>query len=457
MATASAPTPQHSVTLPQMLPIICASTLGTAIEWYDFFLYSFFSATVFPRLFFPNLNPVAGAIASFTTNFVGFAARPLGGAFFGWFGDRVGRKATLAATLLLMGMATALIGIMPGYTSIGLAAPILISILRFLQGVGVGGEWGGSVLLSLEYGDNRRRGFWASWPQTGVPIGLAMAALAVLLFEILYPADAFIALGWRIPFLLSIFLILVGLYIRLRILETPSFLRVLEEKRISKVPLIDVFRYNWKEIVLSTLLRSGEQAPFYIFTTFVFSYGAAGFEEIKGSGLHLELSLLYTGIVVAAGVSFITIPTFSYLSDLVGRKRWYLIGTVIMAAIAFPYFLILNTRIPALVILTITLSLGICHAWVYGPQAALIAERFGTKVRYSGASLGYQLASITAGGPAPIIAVTLITAYHSYVPIALYIVIMAVISFISVLLLREYASKAAAEDVDEPAIPDTIV
>jgi len=440
-----------------MLPIICASTLGTAIEWYDFFLYSFFSATVFPRLFFPNLNPVAGAIASFTTNFVGFAARPLGGAFFGWFGDRVGRKATLAATLLLMGMATALIGIMPGYTSIGLAAPILISILRFLQGVGVGGEWGGSVLLSLEYGDNRRRGFWASWPQTGVPIGLAMAALAVLLFEILYPGDAFIALGWRIPFLLSIFLILVGLYIRLRILETPSFLRVLEEKRISKIPLIDVFKYHWKEIILSALLRSGEQAPFYIFTTFVFSYGAVGFEEVKGSGLHLELSLLYTSIVVAAGISFITIPTFSYLSDLVGRKRWYLIGMVIMAAIAFPYFLILGTRIPVLVILTIALSLGICHAWVYGPQAALIAERFGTKVRYSGASLGYQLASITAGGPAPIIAVTLITAYHSYVPVALYIVIMAVISFISVLLLREYTSKAAAEDIDEPTISATIV
>jgi MFS family permease len=279
----------------------------------------------------------------------------------------------------------------------------------------------------------------------------------VLLFEVLYPGDAFIALGWRIPFLLSIFLILVGLYIRLRILETPAFLRVLEEKRISKIPLIDVFKYHWKEIVLSTLLRSGEQAPFYIFTTFVFSYGAVGFEEIKGSGLHLEFSLLYTSIVVAAGVSFITIPTFSYLSDLVGRKRWYLIGTVIMALIAFPYFLILGTRIPALVILTIALSLGICHAWVYGPQAALIAERFGTRVRYSGASLGYQLASITAGGPAPIIAVTLITVYHSYVPIAWYIIIMAVISFISVLLLREYASKAAAEDVDEPAIPDTIV
>src|SRR5437016_7892534 len=215
------------VTVRSMLPILGASTIGTAIEWYDFFLYGFLAATVFPKVFFPTLDPVAGTIASFTTNFVGFAARPIGGAFFGWFGDRVGRKSTLIATLLLMGIATALMGFMPGYTSIGLAAPILISILRFLQGVGVGGEWGGSVLLSLEYGDNRRRGFWASWPQTGVPIGLAMAALAVLLFEILYPGDAFIALGWRIPFLLSILLILVGLYIRLPILETPSFLIVL--------------------------------------------------------------------------------------------------------------------------------------------------------------------------------------------------------------------------------------
>src|SRR5438128_10163859 len=207
---------KEPVSLRTMLPILSASTIGTAIEWYDFFLYGFLAATVFPKLFFPTLDPVAGQIAAFTTNFVGFLARPIGGAFFGWFGDRVGRKSTLIATLLLMGIATALMGLLPGYGQIGLAAPILLALLRFLQGAGVGGEWGGSVLLSLEYGDDRRRGFWASWPQTGVPVGLALAALAVLAFQALFPGAAFTNFGWRIPFLLSFLMILVGLYIRLR-------------------------------------------------------------------------------------------------------------------------------------------------------------------------------------------------------------------------------------------------
>src|SRR6059058_4473910 len=211
------------VTVRSMLPILGASTIGTAIEWYDFFLYGFLAATVFPKLFFPELDPVAGTIAAFTTNFVGFLARPIGGAFFGWFGDRVGRKSTLIATLLLMGIATALMGLLPGYAQIGLAAPILLSVLRFLQGAGVGGEWGGSVLLSLEYGDDRHRGFWASWPQTGVPIGLALSALTILLFKNLFPGDAFSGVGWRIPFLQSSLLMIVGLYIRLRIPETPVF------------------------------------------------------------------------------------------------------------------------------------------------------------------------------------------------------------------------------------------
>src|SRR6266851_6591603 len=255
------------VTIRSMLPILSASTIGTAIEWYDFFLYGFLAATVFPKVFFPTLNPVAGTIASFTTNFVGFLARPIGGAFFGWFGDRVGRKSTLIATLLLMGIATALMGLLPGYAQIGLAAPILLSILRFLQGAGVGGEWGGSVLLSLEYGDDRRRGFWTSWPQTGVPVGLALAAIAVLAFQAIFPGTAFESIGWRIPFFLSVLLILVGLYIRLRLLETPAFARVKQEGRIARDQLLDVIRYNWREIVLSALLRSAEQAPFYIFTT----------------------------------------------------------------------------------------------------------------------------------------------------------------------------------------------
>src|SRR5713101_7999018 len=237
MATDSTRAP---VTVRSMLPILSASTIGTAIEWYDFFLYGFLAATVFAKLFFPELNPVAGTIAAFTTNFVGFLARPIGGAFFGWFGDRVGRKSTLIATLLLMGIATTLMGLLPGYAQIGLAAPLLLSILRFLQGAGVGGEWGGSVLLSQEYGDDRRRGFWTSWPQTGVPVGLALSALALLGFRALFPGAAFESIGWRIPLLLSLVLLLVGLYIRLRILETPSFAKVKQEGRIARDPLLDV-------------------------------------------------------------------------------------------------------------------------------------------------------------------------------------------------------------------------
>ncbi len=437
---------RNAVNMRQMLPILGASTLGTAIEWYDFFLYGFLSATVFPIVFFPKLDPVAGIIASFTANFVGFAARPIGGAFFGWFGDRVGRKSTLIATLLLMGIATFLMGVLPGYATLGVGASAILAILRFLQGAGVGGEWGGSVLLSLEYGDDRRRGFWASWPQTGVPIGLSLAAVAVVVFKAVYPGESFVTFGWRIPFLLSAILIFIGLYIRIRILETPSFTKVKEENRISKAPLIDVIRYHWREIVLAALVRSGEQAPFYIFITFILSYGGAAF---KGVSLNMDSGTLYTGLIVAGLFGFFTIPTFSYLSDLVGRKRWFLIGAVLMAAFAFPYFWLLGTRNAAIVIFTISISVVIFHAWLYGPEAAFISERFGTKLRYTGASLGYQLASITAGGPAPIIAVALVSVYHSYVPIAIYMIIMCAITFISVFGLVEYSNKATAEDVEE--------
>ncbi len=440
------------VTVRRMLPILAASTVGTAIEWYDFFLYGFLAATVFPKLFFPELDPVAGTIAAFTTNFVGFFARPLGGAFFGWFGDRVGRKSTLIATLLLMGIATALMGLLPDYKQIGLAAPLLLSILRFLQGAGVGGEWGGSVLLSMEFGDHRRRGFWMSWPQTGVPLGLALAAIAVLGFQAIFPGAAFLTIGWRITFLLSVLLILVGLYIRLRILETPAFRRVKEEGRVARVPLLEVISRYWREIILSALLRSAEQAPFYLFTTFILSYGV--------KTLHLSSSLLYAGLVITAVCSLILMPTWSHISDRVGRKRWYMIGCVLMAAYAFPYFVLLATRNPVVVLIAMVLSISFCHDWLYGPQAALISERFGTRLRYSGASLGYQLASITAGGPAPILATWLVANTHSllgptvptYTLIAAFIIFMALVSFISTALLgRELAGQAAVEDVEEAA------
>jgi len=430
-----------------MLPVISASTLGTAIEWYDFFLYTFFSATVFSKLFFPTLDPFTGTIAAFTTNFVGLAARPVGGAFFGWFGDRIGRKSTLVATMLLMGIATVLIGFLPTYTTLGVAAPIILSVLRFLQGTGVGGEWGGSVLLSLEYGDARRRGFWSSWPQTGVPLGLGIAALAVIITQSIFTGPSFLGFGWRIPFLFSAILIAIGLIIRLRILETPLFSKLKEERRISHAPLLEVLKHNWRDIILTTLVRSGEQAPFYIFTAFVFTYAARP--------LHLNAELIYIGIIVTAIVGFISIPLFSHISDLIGRKLWFLIGVVLMAAFAFPYFLLLNTKNPVAVIVAVGASVGIFHSWLYGPEAALISERFGTKLRYTGASLGYQLASITAGGPAPIIATYLFANHQHLAPglpdyglIALYIIGMCVISFVSIFGLKEYARKEAAQDVD---------
>jgi metabolite-proton symporter len=413
----------------RMLPVIVASTLGTTIEWYDFFLYGTVATLVFPALYFPKSNPFVGTLLSLTTFLIGFIARPIGGVIFGHLGDRIGRKSTLIATLLLMGISTVLIGFIPGYNAIGVTAPILISVLRFCQGLGVGGEWGGSVLLALEYGHDRNRGFWASWPQVGVPIGLVLSAGLVALFSGI-SGSQFSSWGWRIPFYLSAVLIAIGLYIRLRILETPLFAKVQETDQVARLPVLDVLRSNWEEVILSASVRFVEQAPFYLFSTFVLVYGA--------TYLHVNSQLILAGIYIAAIIEMFTIPTFSYLSDRYGRRRWYLIGCVLMLLFAFPYFLLLNSGSPILIILSIVLSLALCHSFVYGPQAALISERFTTRLRYSGASVGYQLAAPFAGGLAPLIAVVLLESFKgSYVPVALYIIVLAAFSFVATLGLKE--------------------
>jgi MFS family permease len=446
----------NSASTQTMTPVIFSSTIGTAIEWYDFFLYGTMAALVFPKVFFPESNQLVGTILSLFTFLVGFIARPFGGALFGHLGDRIGRKSTLIATLLLMGIATLLIGFLPGYAAIGIAAPLILVFLRLCQGLGVGGEWGGSVLLALEYGHRRNRGFWASWPQMGVPVGLILSTVIVNIVQASAGTAFVTGVGWRIPFFISALLVLIGLYIRLRVLETPLFAEVKNRQREVSAPLIEAFRHSTPEILLSAGARFVEQAPFYLFSTFVITYGV--------DKLVLSRTLILNAITIAAAVELFTIPLFGYLSDRVGRRRWYLIGCVLMAAFAFPYFLLMNSGLAGIFILAVVASLAIFHAWVYGPQAALIAERFGTRSRYSGASLGYQLAAPFAGGLAPIIGLLLLNGKSSlaalglsgvvvnvgagsWQAVAIYIMVLAVISFASVLGLKEL-SRADISSVD---------
>jgi MFS family permease len=366
---------------------------------------------------------------------VGFLARPLGAWIFGHYGDRIGRKATLIVTLLLMGVATFLIGVMPTYSAIGLWAAVLLIVLRICQGVGVGGEWGGSVLMSMEWHRGNRRGFIASWPQAGVPIGLALSIGAVRLASEL-TGDNFTTWGWRIPFLFSALLILVGLFIRLRVLETPLFAKVLEQKEVAKAPVPEVVRRHWPEIGLSAGVRLAEQAPFYIFTTYVLTYGTAE--------LGLKRNFLLSAVLLAAIVSLFTTPFFGYLSDVIGRRRMYLIGAFSVLVFAFPYFGLLNTQTSALVVLAIVLSI-VAHDMMYGPQAAFIAESFPTRLRYSGASLGYQLASVVAGGPAPLIAAWLLHTFHSGYAIAAYMATMAVLTSVAAAMLGARVGSPSIE------------
>jgi len=408
--------------------VALASFIGTAIEWYDFFLYGTAAALVFGTLFFPDFSPLAGTLLAFSTYAVGFLARPLGGVVFGHFGDRIGRKSMLVLSLLIMGVATFFIGLLPSFESIGVLAPILLVTLRLFQGVGVGGEWGGAVLMAVEHAPRGRRGFYGSWPQMGVPAGLLLANLVFFISSASMSQEAFLAWGWRIPFLLSIVLVAVGLFIRLRILETPAFTQVKESGTEAQMPIIDVLRTYPKNVLLAMGMRIAENGTFYILTAFVLTY------ITQQLGLEQNTGLI--GVLIAATIGLAAIPFFGALSDRIGRRPVYLFGSVFSLLIAFPFFWLLNTGIAPLVWLAIVLGVNVGHNAMYGPQAAFFSELFGTRVRYSGASLGYQLASVLAGGLSPLIAVALLASY-GYVAVALYMAGMALITVISVILATE--------------------
>ena len=410
----------------QLRRAVVASAVGTAVEWYDFFLYGLAAALVFPKTFFPESDPYTGTLLSFSTYFVGFASRPLGAALFGHIGDRIGRKASLIATLVLMGIATMAIGLVPGYDSIGIGGAVLLTLARALQGIAVGGEWGGSVLIAAEWSRQGGRGLAASWPQWGAPAGLLLANGALFLAT-RASGDDFLVWGWRAPFIASALLVAVGFWIRIGIEEPPAFEKMRAEGRSVRAPVAHVLRHHWREVLLTTLVRSGQQAPFYIFSVFVLSYATGTLELARDDVLPL--------VLVAAAVSMVTIPLAGHLSDRIGRRRVVAIGCVLMLVWPFAYFELLSSGAALAMGVAIILS-GPIHDLQYGPQAALIAESFPAHVRYSGSSLGYQLASVTAGGPAPIVATWLMHEFHSPRAIAIYMSACAAVSLLALALLR---------------------
>jgi len=411
------------------LGVATASMIGTLIEWYDYFLYGTAAALVFNKLFFPSLDPTTGTIAAFATFAIGFIARPIGGIIFGHFGDKTGRKKMLYLSLLIMGVGTALIGVMPTYAQIGIWAPILLVALRLTQGFGLGGNWGGAVLMAVEHAPANRRGFYGSWPQLGAPAGLVLGTLAMMIFAKM-PEDQFMSWGWRVPFLISIVLVVVGLYVRMKISESPVFERVKESKQEAKLPIVEAVTKHWKNMLLAMGARFAENGVFYIFATFSIAYAVGT--------LHLSKASILTGVLIAAAIETFTIPLFGLLSDKIGRKPVYMFGAVFSGLMAFPFFWLFKSLVPEVGWVGLILGLAVGHAAMYGPQASFFSELFSSRLRYSGTSLGYQLASIFAGALSPLIATALLIAIPGATwPVSLYIVGLALITIISLIVASE--------------------
>ena len=426
--------------------VVVASLIGTSLEWYDFFVYGTAAALVFNKLFFPSFEPLVGTLLAFTTYAVGFAARPLGGIIFGHYGDRLGRKNVLVVTLLVMGLATFLIGLLPTYATIGRWAAILLVALRFVQGLGLGGEWGGAVLMSMEHGDPARRGLNASWPQVGVPAGLLLANGVLALISALTSDAGFLSWGWRVPFLLSGVLVLVGLWIRLTMSESPLFEEIEQEHTKARMPVLDVLRVYPRSVLTALGARIGVDVAFYTFVLFIVTYVTQVLKVPRATALN--------AVLIGAAVQLALIPLFGWLSDRLGRRPVYLFGAVGALLWVFAFFLLLDTRSAPLIVLATVVAL-VFHAAMYGPQAAFIAELFSTRLRYSGASLGYQIAGVLGGALAPLISIALLSRFHTWVAVTVYVCAMLLITIVAVFAAQETSTiNLHAEKPTERAIID---
>ena len=421
-------TPLQPMDRPAFRQVMISSVVGTAIEWYDFFLYATASALVFGQLFFPRFDPAVGTIAAFGTFMIGYISRPLGAIVFGHFGDRIGRKATLVTTLMIMGIATFIIGLLPTYEVIGIWAPALLILMRFCQGLGVGGEWGGAVLMVVETAPPEKRGFYGALPQMGVPIGLLLSTAAFALTARL-PNEQFLSWGWRLPFLISIALIGVGLFIRFRVMESPMFEQVKTENKVATAPFIELLRTYPKQIVLAIGTRFATDITFNVINVFMLAYGT------QQLGLPRELFL--NSILAGCAVALITLPIFGMISDVFGRRKVYLCGAIFVMIYGFLFFKLVETKEPIYIVLAYICGIALSQASTYGVQSTWFAELFGTRVRYTGASLPYQIAGIITSGPAPLISAWLFATYSSTTPIAVYIALTGLLSFVSAYFLAE--------------------
>jgi len=430
--------PPSTTAVPSPRRAAFTGLVGTTIEWYDYYIFGTATALVLKSQFFPDLNPATATLAAFATFSVAFIARPLGGALFGHFGDRIGRKTTLIYSLLLMGMATLLVGFLPTYAQIGVLAPILLVVCRFIQGVAVGGEWGGGVLMALEHAPPRQRAFYASWPQCGVPAGTVLSSGAFFFVQLM-PEDKFLSWGWRIPFFASAILVLVGLYIRLRVSESPDFLLVKQRGERVAVPAADVFRRHKKPLVIGMLCTAAPNIVFYLATVFMLSYGPS---------VGYRTSEIFVCLMVVALIQVVTMPAIATLADRYDKRTMMLIGSAAVAVTAFPIFWLFDAGNRIGLFLSLLLALPIVHGASYGVVSSFIAELFPTNIRFSGVSLAYQLGGIVTSAPVPFVATLLLAHYGGIAAVSVYVVVAAVVAAAFV----AWAPRMPVSDLDAPAV-----